>query len=152
MLSIEAATGVDLVRLLWTEYWEGLGLPRSFQGFDDELRHLPGVYSPPAGALALALLDEAVAGTVALRPLGGVSCEVKRLYVRPEFRRRGVGRTLMNWILGQAKARGYEIAYGDTLPSVTDALQMYRELGFRMMDRPYSQTPTPGAIYLVREL
>jgi len=136
------------VQVLWQEYWRGLGLPGKFQGFDEELRTLPGKYAAPKGVLAIATVDGLPAGTVALRPLGMDACELKRLYVRPQFRRRGIGCGLMKWIVERAKSLGYKTAHGDTLPVMTDAMQMYRDFGFRVMDRPYCDDPTPGAIYL----
>ena len=148
VLSIRLADDLDTVRVLWAEYWKELGLPQEFQGFEEELRTLPGNYSSPRGVLAIAYLDGVPAGTVALRPLSRMVCEVKRLYVRAQFRRQGVGRDLMEWILQQTRALGYRTVHGDTLPSMTDAIEMYRELGFQVMDHPYSDTPTPGAIYL----
>jgi putative acetyltransferase len=119
-LQIDIAADLHAVRALWTEYWASLGLPATFQNFAAELQSLPGKYSEPRGALALATIDQKPAGTVALRPLTETACEVKRLYVPPAFRGCGVGR----------------------------ALRMYREIGFAPIDRPYSDSPTPGAIYL----
>jgi putative acetyltransferase len=151
MLVINAADDLQTtqtVQLLWQEYWRGLGLPGEFQGFAEELRTLPGKYAAPKGALAIACLDDFPAGTVALRPIQMDACELKRLYVRPQFRRQGVGRALMKWIIEHARSLGYKTAYGDTLPMMTDAMQMYHDFGFRVMDRPYSDNPTPGAIYL----
>jgi putative acetyltransferase len=109
---------------------------------------LPGKYSSPRGALALAYIDQKPAGTVALRPLNGPACEVKRLYVRPEYRGKGIGRALMLWIIEHARGLGYTTMHGDTLPVMADALRMYRDMGFSVIDHPYSNTPTPGAIYL----
>ncbi len=142
----------DAVRVLWTEYWSSLGLPSAFQGFAHELRTLPGKYAQPGGALALAHVQEDAAGTVAMRPLTDWSCEVKRLYVRPEFRGQGVARALMRWIIQHAHDAGYTTMYGDTLPVMSSALEMYRGLGFRQRLQPYSGTPTPGAIYLELDL
>ena len=145
---IEIASDLAAVRALWTEYWESLGLAQTFQDFGTELQGLPGKYRSPAGALALAFIDQKPAGTVALRPLNGPACEVKRLYVRPEYRGRGVGRALMLWIIQRARDLGYSTMHGDTLPVMSDALRMYREMGFSVIAHPYSNTPTPGAIYL----
>ncbi|MGH9786192.1 MAG: GNAT family N-acetyltransferase, partial [Terriglobia bacterium] len=148
MITIKTAEGIDEVRNLWQEYWAELGLPGDFQGFDTELRTLPGKYGAPLGVLGTAYVDGILAGTVALRPLIGEACEVKRLYVRPQFRRRGIGRALMEWIVGQARQCGYRKIHGDTLPTMTDAMRMYHEIGFRTLEHPYPQDPTPGAIYL----
>jgi GNAT superfamily N-acetyltransferase len=147
-LKIEIATDLDAVRALWTEYWTSVGLPATFQDFGAELEGLPGKYSLPGGALALASIDGRPAGTVAIRPLTDTACEVKRLYVRPECRGRGIGRALMVWIIQCARDLGYSTMHGDTLPIMSDALRMYRDMAFNVIDRPYSNTPTPGAIYL----
>lgn len=152
MLIIQLADNINTVQALWKEYWKALGLPGDFQGFEEELRRLPGEYSAPGGTLALAYIDGVPAGTVALRPLSGAACEVKRLYVRPEFRRRGIGRGLIEWVIGRAKDLGYRTLHGDTLPALTDAIEMYRKLGFHVMDHPYSNDPTPQAIYMELQL
>ena len=101
-LQIEIAADLEIVRALWIEYWAFLNLPAAFQNFAVELQSLPGKYSSPRGALALAHLGEQPAGTVALRPLTETACEVKRLYVPPVFRGRGIGRALMRWIIQRA--------------------------------------------------
>ena len=152
MLTIQVADNIYTVQTLWKKYWNALGLPGDFQGFEEELRHLPGEYRAPGGTLALACIDGVPAGTVALRLLSGADCEVKRLYVRPEFRRRGIGLGLMEWVIGRARDLGYRTLHGDTLPTLTDAIEMYRKLGFQVMDHPYSNDPTPQAIYLELQL
>ena len=151
MLRIIVANDVEpvqAVRTLWNEYWKELGLSNEFQGFAKEVQTLPGIYVAPAGTLAIAYAEGSAAGTVALRPLERDSCEVKRLYVRPQFRRKRVGLRLMEWVIEQARLLGYRKVHGDTLPTMVAALRMYHELGFRVMDHPYSNDPTPGAIYL----
>ena len=148
MLTIApAGADVSAVQTMWKEYWQEFGLAGHFQGFDEECRRLPGAYGPPGGALAIALMDGAPAGTVALRPLRDRACEVKRLYVRPPFRGRGIGPALIEWAIEHAKALGYATMHGDTLPAMAEALRMYARLGFRVVG-PYTGDPTPGAIYL----
>src|ERR1700683_3437493 len=93
-LQIEIAKDLDAVRALWKEYWSSLGLSETFQDFGVELETLPGKYSLPRGALVLGLIEGKPAGTVALRPLSDTACEAKRLYVRPEYRGQGIGRSL----------------------------------------------------------
>jgi GNAT superfamily N-acetyltransferase len=141
------AETVQAVQTLWAEYWKGLGLPGDFQGFEEELRTLPGKYGVSTGALAIAYVDGSPAGTVALRPLNRDACELKRLFVRPQFRRRGVARGLMEWIIERARLLGYRTAYGDTLPIMNDAIELYYDFGFRVIDHPYSNDHSPGAIY-----
>ena len=152
MLTIQVVDNINAVQVLWKEYWKALGLPSDFQGFEEALQRLPGEYSAPGGTLALAYVEGVPAGTIALRPLSGTACEVKRLYVRPEFRRRGIGRRLMEWIIGRARKLGYRTVHCDTLPTLTGAIEMYRKLGFLLMEHPYSNDPTPGAIYLALQL
>lgn len=147
-LQIEIAKDMDAVRALWKEYWSSLGLSETFQDFGAELQTLPGKYSLPRGALALAFIEGKPVGTIALRPLTETACEAKRLYVRPEYRGRSIGRSLMNWIIQHARNLGYSTMRGDTLPIMSDALRMYRDMGFVVIDHPYSDTPTPGAIYI----
>jgi ribosomal protein S18 acetylase RimI-like enzyme len=145
------AAELPLVRELFREYAAGLGVDLCFQRFEEEVAELPGAYAPPAGRLLLAWDGDVLAGCVALRPAGGGAGELKRLYVRPAFRGRGVGRLLAEAILAEAAAAGYHQVYLDTLPSMAEAIQLYRSLGFAEV-APYSPDPHPGALYLGREL
>lgn len=140
-------SAVQAVRELWTEYWSYAGLAPEFQNFQQELLTLPGVYTPPGGMLLLARIDAAPAGTAAFRLLAEDACEAKRLFVRPQFRRRGIAAALLEKIVEGARSCGYRTLYGDTLPSMSAALDMYRRIGFEEVG-PYSSRPTPGAIYL----
>jgi putative acetyltransferase len=135
------------VRQLWREYWESLGLPMDFQGFGAELEGLPGAYGAAGGVLLLASKEAEPAGTIAMRRLDERSGEVKRLYLRPQFRGLGLGRDLLAAVIAQATAIQYECLYADTLPSMMEALSLYQSVGFERVEA-YSNTPTPGAIYL----
>jgi GNAT superfamily N-acetyltransferase len=139
------------VRELWREYWKSIGLQDDFQGFSEELAGLPGKYGAEGGALLLALDRDTAAGTIALRRLNDRAGEVKRLYLRPEFRGRGLGRCLLETMIETARTLGYETLYGDTLPSMRDALSLYERIGFEKVDA-YSADPTPGAIFLKLQL
>lgn len=143
------ATSDDLAEVcrLFEEYWAAFGFTPCFQNFASELAALPGAYRAPAGRLAIAWIDARAAGCIALRPFDAVRCEAKRLYVRPEFRRRGVGRALMDWLIAEARTAGYREMVGDTLPVMSTALEMYLRLGFERTG-PYSADPAPGAIWL----
>jgi len=137
---------VEEVRLLFQEYWNSFGFTPCFQGFSDELANLPGDYVPPHGALALATIDARPAGCAALRRIDDLRCEAKRLYVRPEFRGRALGRALLDWVVDRARTAGYREMLGDTMPVMEQALSMYDRYGFERC-APYSDKPTPGAIY-----
>lgn len=147
----ETPGDVVVVRELWKEYWESFGLPLDFQGFGEEMQGLPGVYGAAGGMLLLATFHDEPAGTVALRRLDHAAGEVKRLYLRPKYRGHGLGRRLLEAVLERAAAIGYERLYADTLPSMVEALRLYQRAGFELVEA-YSSIPTPGAIYMKREL
>ncbi|HEY3962895.1 MAG TPA: GNAT family N-acetyltransferase [Gaiellaceae bacterium] len=150
---ISTVTEHDLpvVRTLLREYAAGLAVSLDFQQFDDELAGLPGAYSPPAGALLIARTPRADAGCVAVRPLAGDTCELKRLYVRPSWRGHGLGRRLTNAALDHARTSGYSRMRLDTLPGMETAQALYEELGFREI-APYTVNPVPGARFLELDL
>lgn len=127
---VETSAQVDEVRQLFEEYWAAFGFTPCFQNFDAELAGLPGKYAPPDGRLALAMVEARAAGCVALRRFDAQRAEAKRLYVRPLFRGRGIGRALMEWIVAEARVAGYREIVGDSLPVMQTALQMYSRMGF----------------------
>jgi len=144
----EQGAQLEEVRALFLEYAQSLGFSLCFQGFDEELRALPGIYAPPRGRLLLATEDGSPAGCVGLHEWDGPAAEMKRLYVRPAFRGRGLGRVLTDAALTDARALGYRSVRLDTIPSVMQsAIGLYRELGFREI-APYRENPIPGALYL----
>jgi putative acetyltransferase len=147
----ESLADITEVRRLWREYWESQGLPMDFQGFSAELAGLPGAYGAPGGVLLLATNKGEPAGTIAMRRLEARSGEVKRLYLRPQFRGLGLGRGLLAAVIERATAIQLECLYADTLPSMMEALSLYQRVGFERVGA-YSNTPTPGAIYLKLEL
>ena len=142
---------LTLARELIREYGDSLGVDLSFQGFEAELRGLPGDYAPPGGALLLTFIGEECAGCIAVRPLSGDVCEMKRLYVRPRWRGLGIGGRLIEAVLGEARRAGYRVIRLDTLPSMTAARAMYVAHGFRAI-APYYESPIPGTVFLELDL
>jgi len=142
----------ELARELFIEYSQSLGFSLCFQNFDLELAGLPGKYAPPKGRLLLATCDRQIAGCVALRPLEEGVCEMKRLYLRPQFRGKGLGRVLAERIIQEAVGIGYRLMRLDTVePMMKDAVALYRRLGFIEI-APYCDNPTEGTLYMEKQL
>jgi putative acetyltransferase len=142
---------IDVARELFEEYAAALEIDLDYQGFADELAGLPGCYAPPRGRLLVAWVGDEVAGCVALRPLEGNTCEMKRLYVRPAFRRGGVGKQLAEAIITEARQIGYAVIRLDTVPKLEAATRLYEPLGFVRRDAYYT-TPVAETILMERVL
>ena len=154
---------IEIARELFREYAASLNIDLCFQNFDQEVAGLPGNYAPPAGRLLLALDDEKAAGCIALRPHGEYQkpdrdggqvsdCEMKRLYIRPEFRGQGLGKQLVSTLIDAARELGYKRMLLDTLPGKMDeAIALYRSFGFREI-APYYHNPVEGALFMELEL
>ncbi len=146
-------TDLESIRALFREYASGLSVDLAFQDFDDELKTLPGKYAPPAGRLLLAWSGERPVGCIALRPLDtpARTCEMKRLYVRPEARGAQLGRLLAERLIREAREAGYSRICLDTLPTMASAQSLYRSLGFVPIE-PYVFNPIPGSRFLALDL
>lgn len=151
-LQAESASQIAQARELFLEYAQSLGFSLCFQNFDKELAGLPGGYAPPTGRLLLAEYDGKLAGCVALHKLEDGICEMKRLYLRSEFRGKRLGRILADRIIAEARQIGYQRMRLDTVePVMKDAVAMYRKIGFREI-APYRANPIPGALYMELDL
>ena len=148
LVQVRSEKDVTQARELFEEYAAWLGIDLCFQNFDKELAGLPGDYAPPGGRLLLAFFDEQLAGCVALRKIGEGVCEMKRLFVRPQFRGKGLGRKLTEAIIEEARRIGYQRMRLDTLPPrMQTAVGVYRSLGFKEID-PYYKNPVAGAMFM----
>jgi GNAT superfamily N-acetyltransferase len=143
---------IDQARHLFKEYADWLQIDLCFQNFEKELAELPGDYVPPGGRLLLAYDNAQLAGCVALRRINQSICEMKRLFLREEFRGRGLGRQLIAAIIQEARQIGYRYMRLDTLPpKMIDAISLYRSYGFKEID-PYYENPVPGALFMELDL
>lgn len=139
------------VRGLFREYADSIEVDLCFQGFERELAELPGSYAPPDGWLLLASDGTQAAGCVAARKIGDGICEMKRLYVRPAFRGKGLGRALAGETIAAAKQIGYERLRLDTLSSMKEAIALYQSLGFQRI-APYYENPGGCAVFMELKL
>lgn len=139
------------VRTLFEEYWQSFGFTPCFQNFGEEVAGLPGRYAMPEGRLAVARVGGAAAGCVALRKLDERRGEFKRLYVRPAFRGLGLGRRLVEWVMGEARAAGYAELVADTMPVMREALALYEQMGFERTG-PYAGQEQTGAVCIRKDL
>jgi len=148
----ESLTQIEQARELFLEYAQSLGFSLCFQNFDEELAGLPGDYAPPEGRLLLGEYASELAACVALHKLDSEICEMKRLYLRPSFRGKGLGRALAGRIITEARQIGYRRMRLDTVePVMKDAVAMYRKLGFNQIE-PYRSNPMTGAMYMELQL
>jgi GNAT superfamily N-acetyltransferase len=138
---------IETVRALFREYADSIGVDLSFQGFEKELAGLPGDYAPPGGRLYLAYVQKEPAGCVGLRKIEEGVCEMKRLYVRPLYRGKGIGRQLVLELVKVGRMLGYSKIRLDTLPSMKRAQELYRAMGFKPIDA-YRENPVGGAQFL----
>ena len=144
LVTPDTPASLDATRAILREYAATLGVDLGFQGFEAELAGLPGAYAPPQGDLLLAHVQDRLAGCGALRPLLDVddanACEMRRLYVRPEFRGLGLGRMIAQALVDRARQAGYSVMLLDTLNDMAAARELYGSLGF-IETEPYYYKP-----------
>lgn len=148
---VESKNDIDIARALFREYEAAIGVDLCFQSFEKELASLPGSYARPKGRLYLLRIDGEVEGCIALRPSGEHDCELKRLYVRPARRGSGAGRLLVERVIADARAIGYERMLLDTLDSMRAAQRLYESLGF-VDAEPYTHNPIAGVRFMQLDL
>lgn len=148
----------EQVRELFTEYTKliidgdkGFREYLVMQNYEDELLHLEKKYGPPYGRLYLAYCDQQLAGCIALRQLDESRCEMKRLYVRPKFRKQHIGGILVRRMIAEARAIGYRHLLLDTFPFLDVAVRMYEKLGFRYIPK-YNDSPMASTLYMQLDL
>lgn len=152
LIQASSAAHLEQARRLFREYAAWLDVDLCFQSFEKELAELPGDYAPPNGRLFLLFDGDQLAGCVALRKIGEDVCEMKRLFLRAEFRGKGLGRLLVNSIIQAARQIGYGRMRLDTLPlQMSDAISLYRSMGFKEIE-PYYDNPVVGAKFMEIEL
>jgi ribosomal protein S18 acetylase RimI-like enzyme len=151
IIHAETPVHYQWVHKLFQQYADLLGVDLEFQDFSQELANLPGDYSPPQGCILMAVREQKFVGCVALRPLEDRICEMKRLFVLPDFRGRKIGRILAQSIIEEARKRGYAHMRLDTLEFMTEAKQLYRSLGFQAI-KPYRYNPLDKPTYFELDL
>ena len=121
------------------------------QDYDSEIRELGEKYGLPGGRLYIAYFENQAAGCIALRKISGSECEMKRLYVEPQFRHCGIGNALVRLIINDAREIGYKYMLLDTLPALNDAIKLYEKAGFYRIP-PYNDSPVKNTVYMKLEL
>lgn len=147
-VQVRSDDDIARAREIFREYEAWIETDLCFQSFEQELAELPGKYAPPEGRLLLAYDQDDLAGCVALRKIGEGVCEMKRLFVRPAFHGKGIGRRLIDQVVKEARDIGYQRMRLDTLPPrMNKAIALYRRLGFKEIE-PYYDNPVPGALFM----
>ena len=149
---IQEGADLQIIRELFREYEKELDENICFQSFEEELKDPLKKYGPPSGDLMLAYWEDEVAGCIALTKMKDHgACEMKRLYVKPNFRKNKIGKMLVEDLLNSAKEREYKIMRLDTLLKLRPAIKLYEQLGFKNIS-PYYDNPLKGVVYMEKEL
>jgi ribosomal protein S18 acetylase RimI-like enzyme len=150
-LKAESGEHLEITKKLFMEYARSLEFSLGFQDFEEEIAGMPGHYGPPDGCILLVYVGDEAAGCVALRKLEKGICEMKRLYVRPEYRGQGIGKALSEKVIEEAMRIGYHKMRLDTLASMKEAISIYRRQGFREI-KPYRYNPFEYAVFLEKDI
>ena len=147
IIKAEKSEDINQVKELFLEYADSLGFHLCFQNFEEEVKNLPGAYASPSGCILLAVVEEKAAGCAALRKIDDSLCEMKRLYVKPAFRGKAIGKNLAKAIIEEAKSIGYKAMRLDTISTMKEAVSLYKSLGFTEIS-PYRYNPVKGVKYM----
>ena len=151
-IDIKAAyNDLENIKLLFNEYTTMLGVNLTFQGYDEEIKKLPGKYALPYGRLYIAYYNNKAAGCIALRKFENDGCEMKRLFVRPEYRHLKIGKKLVDKIIEDARELKYKYMVLDTLSNLHEAVSLYRKFGFQEVEA-YYENPLDNVLYFKLEL
>ncbi|MGN0943869.1 MULTISPECIES: GNAT family N-acetyltransferase [Fusobacterium] len=151
-IDIKAAyNDLENIKLLFNEYTTMLGVNLTFQGYDEEIKNLPGKYALPYGRLYIAYYNNKAAGCIALRKFENDGCEMKRLFVRPEYRHLKIGKKLVDKIIEDARELKYKYMVLDTLSNLHEAVSLYRKSGFQEVEA-YYENPLDNVLYFKLEL
>lgn len=151
LVKLNKKEDMKYAEVMFLEYANSLPFELDFQNFDKELSELPGKYSEPLGAIVIAFDSIIPIGCIALRKIEDNICEMKRLYIKPEYRRKGLGKQLAHQIINIAIDKGYKAMRLDTLQSMKGAIDLYRALGFNEIE-PYIYNPFKDAVYMELKL
>lgn len=144
---VENYEDLEGIKAIFLEYAQSLNVDLCFQSFDEELADLTKLYAPPKGCILAAYEGEHLAGAVALKKIGEGICEMKRLYVKPSFRKFGTGRRLVELLIEKAKEKNYILMKLDTLDILQPAIALYRSFGFKETTA-YYHNPLAGVVYM----
>jgi ribosomal protein S18 acetylase RimI-like enzyme len=149
---IDEGAELDTVRELFREYEKELNEDSCFQSFEEELRDPLKKYGPPSGDLMLAYWEDEIAGCIALTKMKEHgACEMKRLYVKPNFRKNKIGKMLVEDLIASARERNYKIMRLDTFLKLQSAVNLYEQFGFKNIS-PYYNNPHKDVVYMELEL
>lgn len=151
-IDIKAAyNDLENIKLLFNEYTTMLGVNLTFQGYDEEIKNLPGKYALPYGRLYIAYYNNKAAGCIALRKFENDGCEMKRLFVRPEYRHLKIGKKLVDKIIEDARELKYKYMVLDTLSNLHEAVSLYKKSGFQEVEA-YYENPLDNVLYFKLKL